>query len=127
MARLAQPQPRRLWRDSKYDLHTIASGLPVECLKGDDYSCAHASFLVGLRRFATQQDVIFRAEPMLQGDDQTGWRVQFFWNLFRSEGHRVPPDFRHPDDADDVLSECSPYVRPKYAAIPVHLRMPLDL
>jgi hypothetical protein len=96
MARLAKQQPRRLWRESKYDLHTIAGGLPVECRRGEDYSCAHESFLVGLRRFAAEQDVIFRAEPVVGGDDQVGWTVQFFWNLYRSESRRTPPDFRHP-------------------------------
>jgi hypothetical protein len=127
MARLAKQQPRRLWRESKYDLHTIAGGLPVECRRGEDYSCAHESFLVGLRRFAAEQDVIFRAEPVVGGDDQVGWTVQFFWNLYRSESRRTPPDFRHPSDTDDVLSECSPYVRRKYAEIPVQLRVPLSL
>ncbi len=127
MARLAKQQPRRLWRESKYDLHTIAGGLPVECRRGEDYSCAHESFLVGLRRFAAEQDVIFRAEPVVEGGDQVGWTVQFFWNLYRSESRRTPPDFRHPSDADDVLSECSPYVRRKYAEIPVQMRVPLSL
>lgn len=126
MVRLAVREPQRLWPDSKYDMHSIASGLPVDCRFGEDYTCSNTSFVAGIRRFSLLHDVVQRSRPLLEDGVQVGWRVQFFWNLYRSEGHRTPNDFRHPDGDDDVLAACSPYVRPKYAEIPVDRRARLS-
>lgn len=127
MVRLAKREPQRLWPECKYDMHAIASGLPVDCLRGEDYLCSDVSFAAFIRRFAGLNDVIYRYRPIVEDDAQVGWRVQFFWNLHRSEGHATPADFSYPDDTDDLLSRCSPYVRPKYAQVPNALRAPLTL
>lgn len=125
MVRLARREPQRLWPESKYDMHAIASGLPVDCLQGEDYQCSHRSFSAYLRRFSVDHDVVYRSRPSLEDGAQVGWRVQFFWNLHRSDGRAAPSDFRHLSDEDDVLSSCAPYVRPKYSKVPVDLRAPL--
>lgn len=127
MPRLAKREPQRLWPDCKYDMHVIASGLPVDCLRGEDYGCSDVSFSAFLRRFAGSHDVVYRCRPIVEDDAQVGWRVQFFWNLHRSDGHRAPSDFSYPDDTDALLERCSPYVRPKYAQVPDDLRAPLAL
>jgi hypothetical protein len=134
MARLAARRLKRLWPKEKYDMHTIASGLPVECIRGEpgtagaDYTCSHASFLVALRRFAAvgREDVIFRAEPLRnEAGDQIGTIVQFFWNLRRSSNDRIPDDFVWPpDESSEPPLDCSPYVREKYKSIPQELRAP---
>ncbi|WP_157260861.1 hypothetical protein [Patulibacter minatonensis] len=108
-------------------MHTIASGLPVDCIRGEDYASEHLSFVASLRRFAREHDVVVRVESIQEAGDQIGWRVQYFWNLYRSEGHRTPSDFVYSDDVSEVLAKCSPYVRPRYGEIPQDLRAPLQL
>jgi hypothetical protein len=135
MAKIAARRPKRLWPNEKYDMHTIASGLPVECMRGAagdpdaDYSCSHASFVVALRRFAAvdREDVVFRFEPIRdETGDQVGTTVQFFWSLRRSNKDRIPDDFIWPtgESAEPAL-ECSPFVREKYRSIPRELRAPV--
>ena len=115
-------------------MHEIASGLPMDCVRGEDYTCSHASFLHGLREFARAdaEDVIFRAEPLLEGKGlnrrQIGLRVQYFWNLHRSGGDAIPEDFAFPDDEQTEPSPAlSPYAREKYAEIPWELRPSLAM
>ncbi len=127
MPELARPRPRRLWRHHAYPMHDIASGLPVRCLRGRDadYTCKHNSFLVGLRRFAGEEDVVFRAEPLIDDGVQIGFEVQFFWDRLRSRGDAIPDDFVYPTASEPDLPQLSPYVREKYAHIAPEMRAPV--
>jgi hypothetical protein len=133
MPGLAKRRPQRLWDDHKYPMHEIASGLPATCIRGRgaDYTCKHSSFLIGLRRFARDEDVIIRAVPLFEDDDpdgiQIGFEVQFFWDRFRSRRDEVPDAFVYPDEDESELPRLSPYVREKYAVIRPELRAPVLL
>lgn len=133
MPSLAKRRPHRLWADHRYPMHEIASGLPTTCIRGRDadYKCKHSSFLIGLRRFAADEDVIFRAVPLFEEDDpaglQIGFEVQFFWDRLRTRDDDVPRAFIYPAEGETELQQLTPYVREKYAEIRPELRAPVVL
>lgn len=130
MPRLAYRQPEPLFADHKYPMDHIASGLPMTCEAPFDYECRHLSFLSSMRRFARENDVVFRFEqtPRSGSRPQQGWIVQFFWDLYRSRGDAVPKKFDHvDDDPHEVMERHGPYVREMYAKIPPDLRFPVPL